>query len=156
MNLSAAIMLVQDGIRPVRVLYDPDNAQKSYNPTQLFKTLDTDLKKDDLVIVPTTTRHGFTIAKVTEIDFPVDFNSAYQWGWIGGRFDKTSYDEVLQIETKAVHRIGKIEENKMKNELKDAMGLGEVDFKDLFVTKQPALATPRAAKTAAIGEEKLD
>jgi len=148
MNLSAAIMLVQDGIRSVRVLYDPDNAPKSYNPTQLFKTLDADLKKDDLVIVPTNTRHGFTIAKVVEIDFPVDFNSSDQWGWVGGRFDKGAYDAILAIEAKAVQRIGKIEENKMKNELKAAMGLGEVSFSDLDLTKTPALASPRPAPAA--------
>jgi hypothetical protein len=86
MNLSAAIMLVRpDAVRPVRVEYDPDNKYNN-NPTKVFKTVDKSIKKDDLVIVTTTTRHGFTVCKVVEVDFPVDYNSTEQWGWVAQKF----------------------------------------------------------------------
>lgn len=145
MNLSAAIMLVNEGVRPVRVEYDPDT-QRNNNPHKLFKTLDTSIKKDDLVIVQTQTRHGFTIAKVVEIDFPVDFNSAEQWGWIGGKFDKTTFDEMLKIEDNVKHMVAKATENKMRAELKAAAGLGTVDFSEV----QAALRPPSVAKAADI------
>lgn len=144
MNLSASVMLVNSSIRPVRVEYDPDIARNN-NPCKFFKTLDTAIAVNDLVIVPTNTRHGFTIAKVCEIDFPVDFNSSDQWGWIGGKFDKTTYDEVLETEKAIVARIGKAQENKMRNELREAAGLGDVNFSDLDLMGAPAIAGPKGA-----------
>lgn len=149
MNLTAAIMLVNEGIRPVRVEYDPDNF-KNNNPTKLFKTLDLTIKKDDLVIVPTHTRHGFTIAKVVEIDFAVDFSDPSPWGWIGGKFDKATYDQVLQIEDGVKHRVAKAQENKMRKELAEAAGLGEVDFSDV-----QRLLIPSPAKTGNLGGENV-
>lgn len=145
MNLTAAIMLVNQGIRPVKVEYDPD-VFKNNNPNKLFKTLDASLAKDDLVIVPTHTRHGFTIAKIVEIDFAVDFSDPSPWGWIGGKFDKATYDEVLKVEDGVKHRVAKAQENKMRKELADAAGLGEVDFSDV-----QRLLIPAVAKTGNIG-----
>lgn len=130
MNLSAAIMLVDKTVRPVRVEYDPE-LKYNNNPNKLFKTINPDIKVNDLVICQTHTRHGFTIVKVTEIDFPVDFNSSDQWAWIGGKFDKDAFDTVLKIETGVIDRVAKAQENKMREELKAAMGLGAVDFSDL-------------------------
>jgi len=131
LNLSAAIMLVRpDAVFPVRVEYDPDNKYNN-NPTRVFKTVDPSIKKDDLVIVTTTTRHGFTICKVTEVGFPVDFNSAEAWGWIGGKFDKEAFASLIKIEEGVQQRVAKASENKMRKEIMDAMGLGEVSFDDL-------------------------
>jgi len=73
MNLSAAVMLVNKAVRPLKVEYDPDT-YKNNTFNKNFKTIDATLKKGDLVVVETHTRHGFTIGKVTEIDFAVDFN----------------------------------------------------------------------------------
>ncbi len=143
MNLSSAIMLVNEGIRPVKIEYDPD-IFKNNNPNKLFKTLDTALKVGDLVIIPTNTRHKFTIGKVEEIDFPVDFNSPEQWGWIGGKFDKETYDQMLKIEDSVKHMVAKATENKMRAELKAAAGLGNVDFSEV----QAALRPPSMAKAA--------
>lgn len=130
MNLSAAIMLVDKTVRPVRVEYDPDNKYNN-NPMRVFKCIDPSVKVGDLVIVQTHTRHGFTIAKVSEIDFAVDFNSSEQWGWIGGKFDKPGFDDVIKIEEGVQGRVAKAQENKMRKELAEAMGLGEVDFSDV-------------------------
>lgn len=130
MNLSASIMLVDKTVRPVRVEYDPDNKYNN-NPMKWFKTINPDIKLDDLVIVQTNTRHGFTVAKVVEIDFAVDFHSNEPWGWIGGKFDKPAFDAVLKIEDGVKGRVAKAEENKMRKELAESMGLGEVDFSDV-------------------------
>ena len=145
MNLTAAIMLVNDGVRPVKVEYDPENF-KNNNPNKLFKTLDASIKKDDLVIVPTGTRHGFTIAKVIEVDFAVDFSDSSPWGWIGGKFDKATYDEMLKIEDTVKHTVAKAQENKMRAELIEAAGLGRVDFGSVMAALRP----PVSAKPAEI------
>lgn len=137
MNLSTAIMLVNDSVRAVRVEYDPENA-KNNNPNVLFKTLDPSLKKDDFVVVPTHTRHGFTVGKVMDIDFRVDFSSATTFGWIAGKVDVEGYKGVLAQEAEVVDRIGKAEENRMRAELRKSMGLGDIEFTDLDVVKSNA------------------
>ena len=143
MNNSAAVMLVNKSIRPVRVEYDPDN-YKNNSPTRLFKTLDASIKKDDLVVVQTHTRHGFTIAKVVEVGFPVDFNNPEPWGWVCQKFDKATFDHVVETESKIVRRVAEIQENKMREELKTAAGLGDVSFDDLDLMAAPALTPPAA------------
>jgi hypothetical protein len=131
MNLSAAIMLVRpDAVRPVRVEYDPDNKYNN-NPTKVFKTVDKSIKKDDLVIVTTTTRHGFTVCKVVEVDFPVDYNSTEQWGWVAQKFDVDAFKVLTAIEADVQNKVSKAHENKMRQEIIDAMGLGTVSFNDL-------------------------
>lgn len=146
MNLSTAVMLVNKGIRSVKVEYDPDT-YKNNSPFVRFKTIDQTLKVNDLVVVTTSTRHGFTVAKVTEVGFPVDFNSAEQWGWIVSKVDTEGHKARLELENKIIGKVGEVQENKMRNELKEAMGLGEVDFTDmdLMQTAKPeALAPPPA------------
>lgn len=142
MNLSAAIMLVDKTVRSVRVEYDPDNKYNN-NPMRWFKTIDPDIKDGDLVVVQTNTRYGFTICKVVEIDFPVDFNSSEPWGWIGQKFDKAVFDGVLKIEDGVKARVAKAQENKMRAELVDAMGLGTVDFSDLDLKRLSATPAPQ-------------
>lgn len=127
MNLSAAIMLVDATVRPLKVEYDPDN-KYSTNPMKWFKTINPDIKVNDLVVVQTHTRHGFTVAKVTEVDFPVDFESPEPWGWCADIVDKRAFDKVLEIETNVKTTVAKANENKMREELKANMGLGTVTF----------------------------
>lgn len=147
MNLSASIMLVdRKSVRPVKVEYDPDNKYNN-NPMKFFKTIDLTIKVGDLVIVQTHTRHGFTVAKVTEVDFPIDFYSNDEWGWIGQRFDKVKFDEMVKIEDGVKSRVAEANENKMRDELKAAMGLGSVSFSDLDIQRlnAPTPVEPAAA-----------
>lgn len=137
MNLSAAIMLVDKTVRPVKVEYDPIDT-KNNNPMTRFKTINPNIQVGDLVICQTHTRYGFTIVKVVEVDFPVDFNSSEQWGWVGDKFDKASFDNVLKIEESVKGRVAKAEENRMREQLKRDMGLADVDFTDLLISHAPA------------------
>jgi hypothetical protein len=141
MNLSTAIFLVNSSVRSVRVEYDPESKYNN-NPNKFFKTLDDGLKVDDYVIIPTHTRHGFTVCKVVEVDFRVNFDSHEQWAWIVGKVDKTMYDDILEQERKALDRIGKAEENRKRKELADALKLEEVDFGDLNITKSKLIPAP--------------
>jgi hypothetical protein len=125
-------MLVRpDAVRPVRVDYDPEATYKNYSPTRVFKTVDPTIKVGDMVIVQTRTRHGFTVCKVTEVDFPVDYNSGEQWDWIAQKFDVDAFNKILDIEKGVTQQVAKASENKMRQEIIDAMGLGNVDFSTL-------------------------
>lgn len=146
MNLSASVMLVEDSIRPARVEYDPTN-DRNNNPSKLFKCLDASIKSGDLVIVTTNTRHGMTVAKVTSIgyeDVPVDFDSTEQWGWIVGPVPSAQHEAILSTEKAIIGRVSAANANKLKSELKAAMGLGTVSFADLDLTKAGALPAPAA------------
>ena len=136
MNLSAAIMLVDETVRPLKVEYDPETKANN-NPMRWFKTINPDIKVGNLVVVQTHTRHGFTVAKVTEVDFAVDFESSEPWGWCADIVDKRAFDRVLEIETGVKNTVAKANENKMREELKANMGLGTVTF-DTSALKQLA------------------
>ncbi len=145
MNLTAAIMLVNKEVRPVRVVYDPD-VPKHNDPNRLFKTLDPNLKVDDFVVVRTATRHGFTVAKVSEVGFRVNFDSPQDYDWIVAKVDVDQYKQMVAQENQVVERIGNAEENRKRAELAQSLGLQEIDLTDLDIVKgSKALpsATPR-------------
>lgn len=139
-------MLFDESVRPVRVEYDPDNKYNNQGAMKrLFKTIDAGLKKDDLVVVPTTTRHGFTIAKVIEIDFIVDFSSSEEWDWVGQRFDKATYDNVVLTENGIRQKVAKAEENKMRSEMLATLGMQKTDVGDLRSMLKANSETPALA-----------
>lgn len=155
MNLSIAIALVNKSVRPVRVTYDPD-LPKNNSTNRLFKTFDTTLTKDDYIIVPTHTRHGFTVVKVEEVDMIINFDGGEQWDWVVGKVDKASYDSIIEQEKIVLSRIGKAEENRKRDELAKALGLADVELTDLDVVKtnaQLAVSSPRGAPTGENVEE---
>jgi hypothetical protein len=155
MNLNTAIFLFKDsGVRSVRVEYDPDTPMKAgYVQTHLFKTLDPNIKKDDLVIVPTDTRYKFTVAKVIEADFPVDFDAPGKWAWIGGNFDVEAYKAILAKEETVLSRIRTAEETRKRRELAETMRLSDIDVSDIDLLNGhatlPASPTPAGAAPAA-------
>ena len=148
MNLSTAIFLVNKSVRPVRVTYDPDYPKQN-NPDKLFKTLDTQLGKGDYVVVPTNTRHGFTVCKVDEIDFVVNFDTHLQYEWIVGKVDKDAYTSILDQEKVVLDRVAKAEENRKRKELAEALGLADVSLTDLDIVRGNIriadASTPRGA-----------
>lgn len=124
MNLTLASFLVEEKCRAIKVEYDPDVVKNnSHTACQFFKTLDPTIAKDDLVIVPTSTRHKFTIVKVLEVDLTVNYDSNTDYQWIGGKFDATAFAGLLEADKEVVKQVGKIEADKKKRELAEAMGL---------------------------------
>lgn len=148
MNPTASVMLIEDSIRPCTVEYDPDNARNN-NPSKFFKCLDNSVSKGDLVIVTTSTRHGMTVAKVTAIgtaDVPVNFEGQDLWGWVIGPVPTAQHEKILETEKAIVGRVQEANTNKLKAELKAAMGLGSVSFSDLDLKSASALPAPPAAE----------
>lgn len=127
MNSSTAIFLVTDKVRAIRVSYDTD--ERNNNPGYLFKTFDASIAKDDLVVVPTTTRHGFTICKVVEVDVDVDYTGGgIQYKWIAGKFDPSGYNQTLEQEQDIIDKVNRAERNRKRQELAAALKIDETEF----------------------------
>lgn len=115
MNYSTVAFLCNDKTRAVKAQYEP--GKQSYT----YKTLDPTIKVDDIVVVPTDTRHGFTCVKVTEVDCeaPLDENDRIEYRWIVGRVDIPAYESVLEQEKQVVDAVKKGRTEKRREELSE-------------------------------------
>ncbi len=118
MNYSTAVFLINDDVRAVSCIYDPDNTGEK--PT-IFKTLDQDLKKGDFVIVPTDTRCKMTVVKVAEVDLDIDFDDRREVKWVVGRMDLAHYEDLKRQEADAIDAIKSAERKKKRDEMKNAL-----------------------------------
>lgn len=117
-NYTTAIFLVNDNVRCVRVNYDGSTSKD-----HTFKTFDHSLKVDDLVLVPTDTRHGFTVCKIVEINVDIDYDSSTQFKWVVGKVDLDSYEKVLEQEKIVVEAVKEAMVQKKRSDLLEAMNL---------------------------------
>lgn len=115
MNHTKAVFLINNDARAVRAIYDDGKAP------QTFKTLDPMIAVDDLVVVQTDTRHGFTVVRVTEVDVDVDFDDATPMKWIVARVDTSDHDEVIRQEKEAIAAIKSAELRQKRESLRNAM-----------------------------------
>lgn len=118
MNYSTAVMLINNNIRAIHVIYESDTATTKVK-RMMFKTLDQNLIVGDMVVVPTDAdhRHGFTIAKVTDVDVDVDFDADEQIKWIAGVFARANYDNLLIEENRYIDLIKKGEQLKRRKDI---------------------------------------
>lgn len=116
MNYTTAVFLINSDVRAIRCSYEPEKI-----PDYIFKSLDKTIQKDDLVVVPTDTRHGMTVVKVTEVDVDPDFDSDIQMKWVVGKVDQATYASILNREAEAITVIKSAERTRKRNELRDSM-----------------------------------
>lgn len=115
MNYTKAILIVDDNVKVVKVNYDSNNNDK------YFKTLLMDLAKDDLVVIPTATRHNMTVGKIVETDCLINLDDNDQISWVIQKVDKDSYENTLKQENVAIEQIKSAELRKKKSDLLDAI-----------------------------------
>jgi hypothetical protein len=96
MNYSTAIFLVNDTVRAVLCSYEPEDGKKHV----MFKTMDISVKVDDLVVVPTKTRHGMTVVKVIEVDVNVNYDDPAPMDWIVAKVDRDAHKALVDEETR--------------------------------------------------------
>lgn len=113
MNKSLAVFLASNECRMIKISYEPDDK----SPVG-FKTFDKSLKVDDLVVIPTNTRHEFTVAKVVAVDIEVDLDTGTQYQWIAGRFDPKGHLSTLEREAKMLEAIRSAELKRKREQLK--------------------------------------
>jgi len=120
-NYTTAIFLINDKVRAVSAIYEAETPHSKPAPRTLFKTFDQDIKKDDLILVPTNTRHNITVCKVVEVDVEVDLESLTPIEWVIGTVDKTDYINLAEMEKAAIDTIKSAEKNRRREELRKSL-----------------------------------
>lgn len=112
MNRSTTVFLVDNTVKALRAIYE-DNGK-----IETFKTFDDTIKKDDLCVVESGTRHGFTVVKVTETDVIVDIEDAsINVKWVVSKVDLADHKAILTQEANAIDKVRVAEFNKKKRDL---------------------------------------
>lgn len=119
MNNSTAIFLIEDKVRCVAVGYDFDEVRGKpiARSIKTFKTLNPDIKVDDLVVIPTETRVGFTVGKVVEVDLQVDFNSTEIMRWIVTNFSTDEYESIRVQEGGLISKVNDANREALRKKL---------------------------------------
>lgn len=122
MNYSAAVFLINDDVRALYVIYNPDPTGPDQKERRyLVKTLDPSIKVDDYVVIPSTVGHKLTVAKVTGVDAEVDFDSTTVIPWIVQRINLDQFNTTIQLEEEAVTKIKAADFAKRRRNLADTM-----------------------------------
>jgi hypothetical protein len=112
MNYSTAVMLINPSIRAVLGKYEENGN------AELFKTIDQNLKVDDLVVVESGTRWNLTVVKISAVDVDVDFGSAKQVGWVVQTIPTSDHTNLRSMEAAAIELIKKGELRKRREDIK--------------------------------------
>lgn len=115
MNNSMIVFLINDSARAIMAQYE--DGKQPY----MFKTLDPTIKKDDLVVVQTGTRHGYTVVKVTAVDVDVDFESGVELKWVVDKVDLTDFETTLELEAQAASAVQQAELRRKKAALRETL-----------------------------------
>lgn len=130
MNNSKLVLLINDDARCIKAKYD------DHEPPKLFKTFDQTIAEDDMVVVTTDTRHGFTVVKVTEVDVEIDFDKEETVRWIVQKVEMEAFKEVLDQEQEAISLVHSAERNRKKKELRESLfANNEAELKALSMAK---------------------
>lgn len=121
MNYSTAIFLINDKVRAITAIYEADTPGKPLATRTTFKTFDPSIKKDDLILVPTNTRHNITVCKVVDVDVEMDLETHVQIDWVIGTVDKSDYQNLLAMEQVAIDTIKSAEKNRKRDELRKSL-----------------------------------
>lgn len=115
MHNSNILFLINDDARAISVQYE-EHGSKS-----IFKTLDQNIKVDDLVVVQSGTRWDMTVAKVVEVDLEINFDSNQTINWIVQKVDTDMFSQIEAREAEAIATVQSAERARKKKELRDAM-----------------------------------
>jgi len=116
-NYTRAIFLISDDVRAVLATYEcGDNAART-----MFKTLDTEIKTDDYVVVPTNTRHEMTVVKVVAVDVEPDLEAGADLQWVIGVVNRVNFQQITNQENDAINKIKVAELKRKKRELRATM-----------------------------------
>lgn len=119
MHGSMKVFLLDDAPICVKVNYDPDktHGQTDYH----FKTWEKDIKVDDFVVIPTNTRHGYTVGKVTEVDVEPDLEANYEMKWVVSIINVPAYIAMAEKEKEFISIANRAEREAKKKQLREQM-----------------------------------
>lgn len=130
MNYSTAVFLINPTTRAVLTTYEP----KEGHPKVTFKTFDGTIMPGDLVVVPTKTRHGMTVVKVTDVDVEVDIESPVEVCWIISKVNELPYKQILAHEGEAIAKMKSAQRAKKMRELAATMQADTEELKSLSIS----------------------
>lgn len=143
MNYQTAVFLINDQVRAISATYESEaNAKR-----EIFKTFDKTIKVDDMVIVPTDTRHKMTVCKVVEVDVDFDMDTTSTVRWIIGRVDMEGFKKTLEQEAVAIEAIKSAELRKKREDLRKnlladhAASLASLDIAQMKTIEAPKTPT---------------
>lgn len=124
-NLNTAIFLVNAQCRALTLAYewcDREGKTEKGDPfaTDVFKTLDPSIKKGDLVLGETQSRHKLCVYKVIEADVEIDLARTKYIPWVVGRV-KTNLEELQASEAEMISAIRQRDKEKQRAELAETM-----------------------------------
>lgn len=146
-NYDRAVFVINDDVRCVETIYEAEKHSPYYDPSRgahknglpkrtQFKTTNEHVEVGDLAIVPTNTRHGFTVVKVVAVNVTPDLKSSAPMDWIVCLFKTTDYDAIKSLEAEAIAKIQEAERRREREELKKALvGDYAADLKALPIYK---------------------
>lgn len=117
MNYSKAIFIINPNVRAMVGIYETGNGAKR----ESFKTLDMDIRVDDLVVVPTDSRHGFTVVKIIEADVDIDIEAADETRWIVSKIEISDFKKLKVMEDEGIKAIKSAELRKKREDLQRTM-----------------------------------
>lgn len=116
MNYTTAVFLINPDARAIQCTYDEKEGGTKLQ-SYTFKTLDKAIKVDDLVVVPTSTRHNMTVVKVVAVDIDIDVDTPHEIKWVVGKVDLLTHQKLLDMEAEAITTIKAAEMRKKREEL---------------------------------------
>lgn len=130
MHSSRKVFVLNKDILCVKTTYDAHEGadQKEY------KTFDTTLEVGGLVLVPTGTRHKFTVVKIAAIKVKPDWESDKPIEWIVGKVDTSHFENVQAQETRILETVNEAERAQRAKEIKETM-FAHVGPKTLQITQ---------------------
>lgn len=146
MNYTTAVMLFNENIRAISVVYE-DTKEAPGLKTWVFKTLDQSIKKDDILVVSSSTRHGLTTVKAIETDVEVDFDSEIQLKWIIQKVDTATYDKILEEEKVWIDTMKQAELKKKREDIRSNITnlYADPKLETLAISSFKAINTPESA-----------
>jgi len=146
MNYTTAVMLFNENIRAISVVYE-DTKEAPNQKTWIFKTLDQSIKKDDILVVASSTRHGLTTVKVIEADVEIDFDSDVQLKWIIQKVETATYDKILEEEKVWIDTMKKAEMQKKREDIRSNITnlYADPKLETLAISSFKSINTPQSA-----------
>jgi hypothetical protein len=117
-NSSKTIFLVNDNVRAIKAVYDPD--EKKPIPA-IYKTLDQTITVDDFIVVPSGSRHRLTVFRVVETDFEIDFDTPGTIEWVFGRVDVEGMEEIIRQEKEVIDKVSSAEKRRRREKLRETL-----------------------------------
>ena len=101
--------------------------------------MDQSVKVDDLVLVQTDTRHGYTVVKVTEVDVDVDFDSSSPITWCVGGIDLEAFEDLLNQERTAIETANAAQRRARAQKLREEVFANETASMEALALASPSV-----------------